>query len=60
MGSRPPKIFAEYGPPSAKQMTAGGKKFDISYISYNWGLNDQGEHGRHYSKLKLLFDHVTK
>jgi len=41
-------------------MTAGGKKFDISYISYNWGLNDQGEHGRHYSKLKLLFDHVTK
>ena len=54
------KIFAEYGPNSAKKLTAGGKQFDISYLSYNWGLNDQGEHGRHYSKLKLLFDHLSK
>ena len=24
----------------------------------NWGLNDQGEHGRHYSKVNLIFDQL--
>lgn len=52
----PAKIFEKYGPPSAQKLVAGGKKFDVSYLSYNWGLNDQGEHGRHYSKINLIFD----
>ncbi len=51
-----PKVFEKYGPASAKELAAGGAKFDISYLSYNWGLNDQGEHGRHYSKVNLIFD----
>lgn len=55
-----PKVFEKYGPASAKQLTAGGQQFDISYISYNWGLNDQGEHGRNYSKLNLIFDKLGK
>ncbi len=54
------KVLEKYGPESAKKLTAGGKKFDISYISYNWGLNDQGEHGRHYSKVNLIFDKLSK
>ncbi len=54
------KIFEKYGPPAAKELTAGGKQFDISYLSYNWGLNDQGEHGRSYSKANLIFDKITK
>ncbi|MFN2476020.1 MAG: DUF547 domain-containing protein [Chthoniobacterales bacterium] len=54
------KVLAEYGPRSAKELTSGGKKFNISYISYNWGLNDQGEHGRDYSKLDLAWDSIFR
>lgn len=50
------KVLEKYGPESAKELTAGGKKFEISYLSYNWGLNDQGPHGRNYTKVNLLFD----
>jgi hypothetical protein len=28
----------------------------LTYKSYNWGLNDQGPHGRNYSKTNLIFD----
>lgn len=52
------KVFEKSGPASAKELVAGGKTFDISYLSYNWGLNDQGEHGRHYSKINLIFDKI--
>lgn len=55
-----PKVFAKYGPESAKELTANGKTFETSYLSYNWGLNDQGEHGRHYSKVNLIFDKIGK
>lgn len=50
------KVLARYGPPAAKELTKGGAKFEVSYLSYNWGLNDQGEHGRSYSKINLIFD----
>ena len=49
-------VLAQYGPPAAKELTKGGDKFETSYLSYNWGLNDQGEHGRNYSKINLIFD----
>ncbi len=51
-----PKVFAQYGPQSAKELTKGGAKFDTGYLSYNWGLNDQGSHGRNYTKVNLIFD----
>jgi len=54
------KILEKYGPESARQLVAGGGQFNISYLSYNWGLNDQGEHGHRYSKVKLLFDAISK
>ncbi len=50
------KVFEKYGPATAKELVAGGQNFEISYLSYNWGLNDQGEHGRNYSKINLIFD----
>lgn len=52
------KVIAKYGPESAQEVTKGGAKFEPDYISYNWGLNDQGEHGRNYSKLNLIFDKI--
>ncbi len=39
-----PKVIERFGPKPAKELTASGKKFDVSYLSYNWGVNDQGEH----------------
>jgi hypothetical protein len=40
-------IMAKYAPPSARPLL---EKPDckITYKSYNWGLNDQGPHGRNY------------
>lgn len=53
-----PKVLQQYGPPAAKELTKGGTKFETTYLPYNWGLNDQGEHGRHYSKINLIFDKI--
>ncbi len=53
-----PKVIAQYGPPAAKELTEDGKQFETSYLSYNWGLNDQGSHGRNYSKINLIFDNL--
>ncbi len=51
-----PKVIDRYGPPPAQKLVAGGDEFQVSYLPYNWGLNDQGEHGRSYSKINLIFD----
>lgn len=51
------KILAKYAPTAGRELM---QKADtkISYKNYNWGLNDQGSHGRNYSKTKLIFDHI--
>ncbi len=52
------KIIAKYAPKDARAFVASAD-FKPSYLSYNWGLNDQGEHGRNYSKLNLIFDKLS-
>src|SRR6266481_3360374 len=54
-----PKIFGRYAPPSVRDFAAGGK-YEIKYLLYNWGLNDQGPHGRDYSKTQLILDNIFK
>jgi hypothetical protein len=54
-----PKILGRYAPQSVREFAASGK-YDIKYIPYNWGLNDQGPHGRNYSRANLLFDNIFK
>jgi Protein of unknown function, DUF547 len=54
-----PKILGRYAPPSVREFAASGK-YDIRYLPYNWGLNDQGSHGRNYSRAQLLFDNILK
>jgi hypothetical protein len=54
-----PKIFGRYAPQAVRDFAARGKH-DTKYISYNWGLNDQGPHGRNYSRANLLFDNIFK
>ena len=54
-----PKILSRYVPEPVRDFAASGK-YGIKYISYNWGLNDQGPHGRSYGKANLIFDNIFK
>ena len=51
------KVLAEKAPEKDHAFLAGGD-YDLSYLSYNWGLNDQGEHGHNYSKADLILDKI--
>ena len=51
------KVLADKAPEKDRAFLAGGD-YDVSYLSYNWGLNDQGEHGHNYSKANLILDRV--
>jgi hypothetical protein len=53
------KVLGRYAPQSVREFAASGK-YDIKYIPYNWGLNDQGPHGRNYTRAQLLFDNIFK
>src|SRR4029077_20405843 len=54
-----PKILGRYAPQSVRDFAATGK-YETKYLPYNWGLNDQGPHGRNYSRAHLLFDNIFK
>jgi hypothetical protein len=54
-----PKIFGRYAPLPVREFAASGK-YEIKYLPYNWGLNDQGPHGWNYSRAHLLFDYIFK
>jgi hypothetical protein len=53
------KILDRYAPPSLRGFVASGN-YEIKYLPYNWGLNDQGSHGRNYSRAQLIFDNIFK
>ncbi len=52
-----PKILAKYAPAQDRNFLEH-PGYKITYKDYNWGLNDQGEHGRHYSKTNLYLDNI--
>jgi hypothetical protein len=54
-----PKILGRYAPESVREFAASGK-YDIKYLPYNWGLNEQGPHGRHYSRAQFFWDSISK
>jgi hypothetical protein len=53
------KILGRYAPVSVREFAASGN-YNIKYLPYNWGLNDQGPHGRNYSRAQLIFDNIFK
>jgi hypothetical protein len=54
-----PKILGLYAPAGMREF-AGSGNYKIKYLPYNWGLNDQGPHGRHYGRAQLIFDNIFK
>jgi hypothetical protein len=53
------KVLGRYVPASVREFVASGN-YTIKYLPYNWGLNDQGPHGRNYSRAQLLMDKLFK
>jgi hypothetical protein len=53
------KILDRYAPQSMRYFASSGN-YEIEYLTYNWGLNDQDPRGRHYSRANLLFDNIFK
>jgi hypothetical protein len=53
------KILGRYAPSSAREFAASGN-YEIKFLPYNWGLNDQGPHGRNYGRAYLLFDYIFR
>jgi hypothetical protein len=54
-----PKILGVYAPQSMREFAASGN-YAIKHLPYNWGLNDQGQHGRNYNQTQLLLDKIFK
>jgi uncharacterized protein DUF547 len=54
-----PKVLGCYAPAPMREFAASGN-YEIKYLPYNWGLNDQGPHGRNYGRAQLIFDNIFK
>jgi hypothetical protein len=52
-------ILGRYTPLAVREFAASGN-YEVKYFSYNWGLNDQGPHGRNYGRAQLIFDNIFK
>lgn len=50
-----PKILARYAP-SKYEHFLKSSNYTINFKTYNWGLNDQGPHGRNYTTSQFLLD----
>ena len=54
------KILGRYAPAPVCEFFAPSGNYKIKYLSYNWGLNDQGPHGRNYSRAQLILDNIFR
>jgi hypothetical protein len=52
-------ILGRYTPLAVREFAASGN-YEVKYFSYNWGLKDQGPHGRNYGRAQLIFDNIFK
>jgi hypothetical protein len=51
------KVLAKYAPEKYHDFLAGGD-YEITYLPYNWGLNDQGATGEGYSRMRMIWDRI--
>ena len=48
-------ILVKYAPQQYHDFLAGDN-YEISYLPYNWGLNDQSDHGKDYGRKQMIWD----
>jgi hypothetical protein len=53
------KVLGRYASEPVRAFAASGN-YQIEYLPYNWGLNDQGQRGRNYSRAQFLLDNIFK
>ena len=51
------QVLVKYAPQQYHDFLAGGD-YEISYLPYNWGLNDQGDHGKDYGRNQMIWDWI--
>jgi hypothetical protein len=49
------KVLAKHAPENARDLLASDD-YEVIYLPYNWGLNDQGAQGKGYSRGRMLWD----
>jgi len=52
-----PEVLAKYAPPRYRDFLAKGD-YEIDYLDYDWGLNDQEGRGARYGGFGLLQDRI--
>lgn len=50
-------ILAKYAPDQYQRFLSSGD-YSISYLPYQWGLNDQGKSGQAYSRFRMILDNI--
>ncbi|MEO6873165.1 MAG: hypothetical protein ABI233_13255 [Chthoniobacterales bacterium] len=48
-----------YAPPKYDKFLKSSN-YTVNFKTYNWGLNDQGPHGRNYSTPQFLLDKILQ
>lgn len=49
------RVLPKHAPENARNFLASGN-YEIIYLPYDWGLNDQGTQGKDYGRGRLLWD----
>lgn len=52
------KVLVRFAPAKSDDSLKGGG-YEIDYLPYHWGLNNQGGKRKDYSKLDLYWDKIT-
>jgi hypothetical protein len=51
------QVLVKYAPQKYRDFLADGD-YKIGYLPYNWGLNDQGDHGKDYGRTQMIWDWI--
>jgi hypothetical protein len=53
------QVLVQYAPQQYHDDFLAGGDYEVSYLPYNWGLNDQGDHGRDYGRNQMIWDWIV-
>ncbi|MGC2579585.1 MAG: DUF547 domain-containing protein [Terrimicrobiaceae bacterium] len=49
------RVLPKHAPENARNFLASGN-YEIIYLPYDWGLNDQGTQGKDYGRARMIWD----
>ena len=51
------QVLVKYAPQQYRDFLVGGD-YEVGYLPYNWGLNDQGGRGKDYGRNQMIWDWI--